>query len=103
MPGTYGGQNWNELQGLREHGTGPAWQPGAGGLCLHTIILDPRDEKRIYIAISSAGAFRTDDGGRSWKPINKGLHSEGIPDPDAEVALPAGAGGARRYVRAFTA
>ena len=82
---TDGGQSWNELPGLREHGTGPAWQPGAGGLCLHTIILDPENRNRIFIAISSAGAFRSDDGGKSWKPINKGLRSEQIPDPVAEV------------------
>ncbi len=80
-----GGQSWNELPGLRKHGTGPAWQPGAGGLCLHTILLHPTDPKRIYIAISAAGAFRTDDGGQSWKPINRGLRSEYIPDPNAEV------------------
>jgi photosystem II stability/assembly factor-like uncharacterized protein len=80
-----GGATWNELSGLRGHGSGPHWQPGAGGLCLHTIILDRGNPKRIYIAISSAGAFRTDDGGVAWKPINKGLHSQQIPDPDAEV------------------
>jgi photosystem II stability/assembly factor-like uncharacterized protein len=80
-----GGQNWKELPGLRGHGTGPKWQPGAGGMCLHTIILDPSDPKRIYIAISAAGAFRTDDGGATWKPINRGLHSQYIPDPNAEV------------------
>jgi photosystem II stability/assembly factor-like uncharacterized protein len=79
------GKNWEELPGLRGHGTGPHWQPGAGGLCLHTIILDPKDPKRIYIAISAAGAFRTDDGGATWKPINKGLYSKYIPDPTAEV------------------
>src|SRR5579872_4708570 len=67
-----GGKNWHELSGLRGHGTGPKWQPGAGGMCLHTIILDPKDPSKIYIAISAAGAFRTDDGGKSWKPINKG-------------------------------
>ncbi len=78
-------QNWEELPGLREHGSGPHWQPGAGGLCLHTIIVDPRDLKRIYIAISAAGAFRTDDGGATWRPINRGLKSEGIPEPGAEV------------------
>ena len=60
---TDGGENWHELSGLRGHGTGPNWQPGAGGMCLHTIILDPSDPKRIFIAISAAGAFRTDDGG----------------------------------------
>jgi photosystem II stability/assembly factor-like uncharacterized protein len=82
---TDGGQNWSELPGLRGHGTGPKWQPGAGGMCLHTIILDPSDPQRIYIAISAAGAFRTDDGGKSWKPINQGLRSQYIPDPTAEV------------------
>jgi photosystem II stability/assembly factor-like uncharacterized protein len=82
---TDGGQNWHELSGLRGHGTGPKWQPGAGGMCLHTIILDKRNPNRIYIAISAAGAFRSDDAGKTWKPINKGLVSEFIPDPNAEV------------------
>jgi photosystem II stability/assembly factor-like uncharacterized protein len=82
---TDGGQNWTELPGLRGHGTGPKWQPGAGGMCLHTIILDPSNPQRIYIAISAAGAFRTDDGGKSWKPINRGLYSKYIPNPTAEV------------------
>jgi photosystem II stability/assembly factor-like uncharacterized protein len=82
---TDGGQNWHELAGLRGHGTGPKWQPGAGGMCLHTIILDPSDPKRIFIAISAAGAFRTDDGGATWKPINKGLYSKYIPNPTAEI------------------
>jgi hypothetical protein len=82
---TNGGQTWQELSGLRGHGTGPNWQPGAGGMCLHTIIIDPANQKRMYIAISAAGAFRTDDGGKSWNPINKGLRSQYIPDADAEV------------------
>jgi photosystem II stability/assembly factor-like uncharacterized protein len=82
---TDGGKNWQELAGLREHGTGPKWQPGAGGMCLHTVILDGANPGRIYIAISAAGAFRSEDGGISWKPINRGLKSEYIPDPDAEV------------------
>lgn len=82
---TDGGKSWNELAGLRGHGSGSKWQPGAGGMCLHTILLDPSDPNRIFIAISAAGAFRTDDGGQSWKPINKGLHSQYIPDPTAEV------------------
>jgi photosystem II stability/assembly factor-like uncharacterized protein len=80
-----GGQTWSELSGLRGHGSGPNWQPGAGGMCLHTIVLDPRDADRMFVAISAAGVFRTDDGGKSWQPANRGLHSEGIPDPDAEV------------------
>jgi photosystem II stability/assembly factor-like uncharacterized protein len=82
---TDGGQSWSELSGLRKHGSGPHWQPGAGGMCLHTILLHPTDEQRIFTAISAAGAFRSDDGGASWLAINQGLQSEGIPDPDAEV------------------
>jgi hypothetical protein len=80
-----GGQTWRELPGLRTHESASSWQPGAGGMCLHTIILDPDDSRRIVVAISSAGAFRTDDGGATWRPINRGLKSEGLPDPDAEV------------------
>ncbi|HEX4632017.1 MAG TPA: exo-alpha-sialidase [Chthoniobacterales bacterium] len=80
-----GGQNWTELPALRGHESGPRWQPGAGGMCLHTILIDPKNPQRIYIAISAAGAFRTDDGGKIWKPINRGLRSQYIPDPNAEV------------------
>jgi photosystem II stability/assembly factor-like uncharacterized protein len=82
---TDGGHTWSEVSGLRRHGSGPSWQPGAGGLCLHTILLDPRNRERMFVAISAAGAFRTDDGGTTWKAINRGLRSEGLPDPDAEV------------------
>src|SRR5437762_9239214 len=82
---TDGGQNWEELPGLRGHGSGPRWQPGAGGLCLHTILIDPSRHERMFIAISAAGAFRTDDGGRTWRAINQGLRSQYIPDPTAEV------------------
>ena len=82
---TDGGQNWHELPGLRGHGTGPKWQPGAGGMCLHTIILDPKNPQRMWTAISAAGAFRTDDGGANWKPINRGLYSKYIPNPTAEI------------------
>jgi len=82
---TDGGQNWTEMAGLRTHTTGSAWAPGAGGMCLHTILIDPKNPKRIVIAISAAGAFRTDDGGATWKPINRGLKSAHIPDPEAPV------------------
>ena len=82
---TDGGKSWNELAGLRGHGTGPQWAPGAGGMCLHTILLDHANPQRMYVAISSAGAFRTDDGGTTWKPITKGLRSLYIPKPDAEI------------------
>jgi hypothetical protein len=80
-----GGASWAELEGLREHGSGPQWQPGAGGMCLHTIIVDPTDDDRIYVAISAAGVFRTEDGGKSWQPVNAGLLSDGIPSPAAQV------------------
>ncbi|MFI1987786.1 WD40/YVTN/BNR-like repeat-containing protein [Actinoplanes sp. NPDC020271] len=82
---TDGGQKWAELTALRQHPTGPGWQPGAGGMCLHTILLHPTDPERMYVAISAAGAFRTDDGGATWLPINAGLRSDGLPDEDAEV------------------
>jgi photosystem II stability/assembly factor-like uncharacterized protein len=80
-----GGRSWSELAGLRGHGTGPLWQPGAGGMCLHTVLIDPARPERLYVAISAAGAFRSDDAGATWKPINQGLVSEYIPDPTAEV------------------
>src|SRR5437899_3721823 len=80
-----GGETWQELAGLRGHGSGPRWQPGAGGMCLHTILLDPSGPGRIFIAISAAGAFRSDDTGKTWRPINRGLKSEYVPDPTAEV------------------
>src|SRR5512136_2599239 len=80
-----GGKSWQELPGLRSV-KGHLWQPGAGGMCLHTILLDPRDPGRMYTAISAAGAFRSDDGGRTWRPVNRGLVSGfELPDPDAEV------------------
>jgi photosystem II stability/assembly factor-like uncharacterized protein len=82
---TDGAKTWEELPGLRTHDSGPRWAPGAGGMCLHTIILDPVNKDRMFVAISAAGAFRTDDAGKSWQPINQGLRSEGIPDPKADV------------------
>lgn len=82
---TDGGVTWHELAGLRGHESGPNWAPGAGGMCLHTIVLDPDNKDRIFCAISAAGAFRSDDGGETWRPINQGLHSDFIPDPTAEV------------------
>lgn len=79
-----GGMSWLELPGLRK-AKGELWQPGAGGMCLHTIIHHPQDPNRMFVAISAAGAFRTDDGGETWKPITQGLQSGEIPDPDADV------------------
>ncbi len=82
---TDGAASWTELDGLRTHRSGPGWQPGAGGMCVHTVLIDPTDHDRLHVAISAAGVFRSADGGRKWEPANRGLRSEGIPDPDAEV------------------
>src|SRR6266566_2476126 len=73
---TDAGKTWKELPGLRNHHTGPKWQPGAGGMCLHTILQDPSDKNRLHVAISAAGVFRTDDGGETWAPKNAGLSSQ---------------------------
>lgn len=82
---TNGGKSWRELSGLRQHTTGKDWQPGAGGMCLHTALIDPTNEDRMWVAISAAGVFRTDDGGKSWKPVNRGLKSNFMPEEEAEV------------------
>ena len=82
---TDGGKSWHELAGLRGHGTGPQWAPGAGGMGLHTILIDPSNQKRMYAAISSAGTFRTDDAGKTWKPVNRGLKSNFLPKPESEI------------------
>src|SRR5437868_7753431 len=80
---TDGGKTWQELSGLRDV-KGSLWQPGAGGMCLHTIVQDPSNPQRIYIAISAAGTFRSDDGGKTWRAINRGLKSKyELPDSDA--------------------
>jgi photosystem II stability/assembly factor-like uncharacterized protein len=84
---TNGGQTWHELAGLRGHGTGTQWSPGAGGMGLHTILLDPKNPKRIYVAISAAGAFRTDDSGMTWKAINHGLSNPYLPEKQPEVGF----------------
>ena len=82
---TDGGQTWQELPGLRG-AKGHLWQPGAGGMCLHTILLDPANPERIFTAISAAGAFRSDDAGQTWRPVTCGLKSRyELPDPNAEV------------------
>src|SRR5207248_2290732 len=80
-----GGKNWQELSGLRGHESGAGWMPGAGGLAVHTILQDPGGNGRMFVAISAAGVFRTDDAGQTWRPTNRGLHSLYIPDPEAEI------------------
>ncbi len=84
---TDGGKTWHELAGLRGHGTGSQWSPGAGGMCLHTILFDPANERRMFVAISAAGCFRTDDGGTTWQPINRGLKSPYLPEPTPEIGF----------------
>lgn len=82
---TDGGKSWQESPGLRK-AKGHLWQPGAGGMGLHTILIDPKNPQRLFIAISAAGAFRSEDGGESWTPINRGLKSRyELPDPNADV------------------
>lgn len=80
-----GGKSWQELPGLRRHASSAQWMPGAGGMCLHSILVDPADPRRLHVAISAAGSFRSDDAGQSWRPVNQGLRSLHIPDPVAEV------------------
>jgi len=80
-----GAATWHEQPGLRTHRSGPNWQPGAGGMCVHTILIDPAAPDRLHVAISAAGVFRSDDDGDTWRAANRGLRSEGIPDPNAEV------------------
>jgi len=84
---TDGGKTWHELAGLRGHGTGPKWQPGAGGMGLHTILLDRSNPNRIFGAISAAGVFRTDDAGKTWRPMNRGLTNKYLPEPMPEVGF----------------
>jgi photosystem II stability/assembly factor-like uncharacterized protein len=82
---TDGGATWKELSGMRGHSSGDKWAPGAGGMCLHTILIDRDNPRRMFIAISAAGVFRSDDGGQTWGPKTRGLRSDFMPDPTAEI------------------
>jgi photosystem II stability/assembly factor-like uncharacterized protein len=75
-----GGQTWELVRGLWDHPHRPTWQPGGGGLCLHTILIDPRDAQRLTVAISTGGVYRSDDGGASWRPSNSGVRAEFLPE-----------------------
>ncbi len=83
---TDGGRTWSEIAGLRA-AEGQKWQPGAGGMGLHTILLDPSNPDRMHVAISAAGVFRTDDGGKTWSTKNRGLTSKYMPDPNADIGF----------------
>jgi hypothetical protein len=76
-----GRETWKPNRGILEHPTRDRWVPGAGGMCLHSIQLDPSDPERMYVAISAAGTFRTDDGGETWTPRNKDVEIDMLPDP----------------------
>jgi len=79
-----GGESWSPVEGLLNHEHRKRWQPGGGGLCLHTIVPDPADGQRMGVAISTGGFYRTDDGGRSWSPRNVGVRAVFLPDPYPE-------------------
>lgn len=80
-----GAEQWVELPGIRQHESASGWEPGAGGLCLHTIVLPPGERDQIFVGVSAAGFFKSDDGGATWRVSNKGLHSFELADPYAEV------------------
>ncbi|GAC1653673.1 MAG: exo-alpha-sialidase [Gemmatimonadaceae bacterium] len=79
-----GGDTWSAISGLLNHPQRAQWQPGGGGLCLHTILCDPANRERILVAISSGGVYRTDDGGRSWRPRNAGIRADFLPNKHPE-------------------
>jgi hypothetical protein len=79
------GANWDEVSTLTAHPTRPGWEPGAGGMGLHTIIVDPTNPRRMWVAMSSVGVFRTDDGGESWKVCNSGLARVPTGQPHPEI------------------
>jgi hypothetical protein len=79
------GGSWEPFSAINEHPKRDSWSPGAGGACLHTILLDPRDPDRFYIGMSAVGTFRTDDGGRSFKPTNKGVLTPFLPGEPPET------------------
>jgi len=77
---TDGGETWAHVVGLQQHPSRPEWNPGGAGLTLHHIIVDPDNPKRIWVAISSAGVFYSEDGGETWEPRNKGVRADYMPE-----------------------
>lgn len=75
------GKSWDWVRSLEEHPTRRTWQPARGGLFLHSVQIDPRDPETVYAAVSAGGCYRSDDGGASWEPINRGIRAEFLPDP----------------------
>ena len=81
------GVTWQEVTGLSNHPTRDQWQPGFGGLCLHSIVLDPSDSGRMWVGISAVGVFGTSDGGQSWQTRNRGVRADFAPDPNPEFGV----------------
>jgi len=79
------GASWAPVRAINEHPTKSRWFPGAGGPCLHTVLIDPRDRRRMYVGISAAGTFRSDDAGEHWRPVNQKVHAPFLPDPYPEL------------------
>ncbi len=79
------GQTWTEVTGLTQHPSRPRWHPGAGGLCLHSIVMDHSNARQMFVGISAVGVFRTEDGGATWHPANKGTRAEFLPDKYPEL------------------
>ncbi len=82
-----GGETWRHVEGLTNHPSRPTWQPGAGGLILHSIVPHPTDANRMWVAISAVGTFETTDGGDTWEPRNKGVRADFIPGPPPETGM----------------
>jgi photosystem II stability/assembly factor-like uncharacterized protein len=78
------GDTWSLSEGLWNHPQRARWEPGGGGLCLHTILLDPADPNRIRIAVSTGGMYVTEDGGANWRPSNHGVRADFLPDKNPE-------------------
>ncbi|HET7413166.1 MAG TPA: sialidase family protein, partial [Pararhizobium sp.] len=74
------GESWSHLSGLQDHPSRPHWQPGGAGLILHALLIDPTNDKRMWIGISAVGVFYTEDGGRTWETRNRGVRSDYLPE-----------------------